>query len=280
MPNVWYLNKGDDCLSIPMYYNFLQLKVKAQDNTLYTENQEIISEFGRVPIIEIYKQDKLESRLKKQGYDYFGTEKTLTEPMRILEGWDLNQVPRLREYVAFSNEMESWIQNNCPFYDASKWRLGKEESNRLRAVEGVSNVRECIKYFWKNHLLHKTPKIDSSDIEIDIIDPRFASQKQPDIVIVGENFLDTHSNPNNASEKINFDYFTDNSRITLPTLTKNDGTDLKNAKLLTEQYPNAEILVFRNNELSKSRFKLAKYDEVKAGINPELAVVADVLKYI
>lgn len=280
MPNVWYLNKGDDCMSIPMYYNFLQIKVKAQDGTIHTENQKIIDEYGRVPIIEIYGQGGLETCLQRENYKYFGTEKTLTEPMRILEGWDLTQVPRLNEYVDFANKMEGWIQKNCPFYDPSKWRLGKEKTKLLKKKEGVSNVRECIKYFWQNHLIRKTPKIAPTDIEIDIIDPRFSTQRQPDVVVVGENFLDTKSRLTDSPENIHFDYFSDGRRISFMTLLKNDGTDVKNAQLLTQQYPNAEILVFRNKTDDAKRFKLVKYDEIKSGHNTEVAVVADVLKNI
>lgn len=59
MPEVWYLNKGPFALNIPLYYNFLQNKVKVYDNTITKDNMHISAKYGKTALVEIITQKNL-----------------------------------------------------------------------------------------------------------------------------------------------------------------------------------------------------------------------------
>ncbi|MBT4446552.1 hypothetical protein HOA92_00780 [archaeon] len=280
MPNVWYLNKGAHCISIPMYYNFMQLKSGIVDGNLYSRNPEITSEFGKVAMIEVYFGDKLFEKFDDEKVKYFGTPKTLTECMRVLEGWDISRVPRLADYVEFSDKIRSWSEDHFPGYDESKWFLGREATNIIREESGSTNVRDCIRFFWENYLLKKSPTISEQDIEIDIIDPNFSTQREPDLLIVGENPFDYESLSDECPDYIlsaELKSFS-NSRVKyLNHLIKPDGKALLNARLARKRYPNTPVVLIENVPGVK-RFSLMREDEVKESFSPDVAVVADVIR--
>lgn len=268
-PNTGYLNKGDHALSISMYYNFLQFKVGAQNGELFKRNTEIGEEFGRIAMIEVFLEDKLETFLKMRGMKYFATPKTLTETVRVNEGWDRQRIPRLNDYVEFAGFIEEWSKNNCPSYYKDGWHLGRETSEKMVSEFGSTNVRVCTRYFWQNYLINKEPKIQKKDVEIDIVDPGFIKEKEPDIIMLGENFIEPSARPGSTGKDIHFNYFSTGKTIEVPHLIKSDEKNIKNAYMLTERFPGTKIVMMENPE-GLPRFSMSKLDEVKQGYNKEV----------
>jgi hypothetical protein len=192
---------------------------------------------------------------------YYGTTHTLTECMRILEGWDVEKIPRLQKYVGMASFIESWLQNYDPAHRPEEWHLGREKSKELFVSKGTTNVREGIHYFWNHYLLQKQPKIADDDVEINIIDPRFASEKQPEFVLVGEDFLDLSGNTS-ADTYMNFHFFKSNSNKQLPLLKERNNKQLLTAELAREKYPEAKIIMFQYSQPQK-RFTMVNANETK-----------------
>lgn len=276
MPHTWYMNRGANAISIPMYYNFLYYKEMAKENTLFTKNASIAEKYGRIGMIEVYLQHELESFLKERNIDYFGTPRTLTECMRVLEGWDIQRVPRLKSYVSYARSIKSWCKKYYPEYDEREWNLGEQASNRLLEERGTTNVRAAIKFYWQKNLLARKNKIRSGDVEIDILSERFYQERQPAFILLGEDILDSSNNakPENV---IKCKTYSDERELVLPRLQDKNDKNIACALAARSLFPKAKILMF-NNPPHMPNFTMCKLDEIKQGINREVAIVTSVLQ--
>ena len=259
MPNTWYLNKGTNALSISMYYNFLNYKEMVKQNQLFTKNSEIADIYGRIAMIELYWQSDIEDFLNKNKIPYFGTPKTLTECMRVLEGWDLRLTPRLYSYVSFANTIREWCKHNFVGYKDDLWSKSREENDVILCKSGTTNVREGIKQYWKNVLILKNPKINPGDVEIDVLSYNFYEKRQPSIILIGE---DIFSNTQ-TQEKITFRRFSTSDEVKsfYRSYEKSD-KPLLNARLARKRFPNSKIILLKT-EQGLPNFSLCKIDEIK-----------------
>jgi hypothetical protein len=272
MPDTWYLNRGSGAISISMYYNFLNYKEMAKGGVLFTKNKEAFDSYGRTGIVEVYLQDNLEKFLLSRDIDYFGTPKTLTECMRVLEGWDINRLPRLKSYVPYSEFIKIWCNDYYPNFKESEWGLGEVKSKMILNGTGTTNVRESIKFFWQNYLLKKSEKISSGDIEIDILSRHFYGNRKPDYILIGEDIF----TEDESIQKINFKEFTTGRIIEVGHSSKKNEKDMATALITEKLFPEAKIIIFRNTSLM-SNFTMCKLDEIKKGVNREVGVIAEVL---
>ncbi|MEK7652313.1 MAG: hypothetical protein AAB351_03930 [Patescibacteria group bacterium] len=277
MPETWYLNCGLYAPSISMYFNFLNLKEMAKEGVLYTRNAHVCHDFGHISAIEVYIQEELLPSLDVAGKRYFGTPRTLTECMRVLEGWDMERLPRLGRYITYANFIRLWCSMNFPNYRSGEWGLGKEASRKVLRESGTTNVREGIKFFWQNYLEARSEKVSLEDLEIDILDPGFQEFRQPRYVLVGEDifadeWLDT-------GHEMVFRSFSESKIIRYPRLVTPNGKQLKTAKLIQKRFPSSTVIMFKN-PITMPSFTMTKYDEVKEGVSREVAVVASSLRHI
>ncbi|MDA8611353.1 hypothetical protein N9L18_00615 [Candidatus Pacebacteria bacterium] len=272
MPDTSYLNRGTNAISIAMYYNFITFKEMSKEGRLFTKDKEVFDELGRIGVIEVYLQKNLERDLLTHGLNYFGTPKTLTECMRVLEGWDLGVTPRLKSYCAYADFIQEWCKNNYPHYKSSEFRLGREISEDIFKHTGTNHVRECIKFFWQNFLLKKPKKISPGDVEIDILGKTFNDIRRPDFVLVGQDFLTEED----SESKITFRGFQSGKVITVNHRKSENDKSLKTAELISEAFPASQVVVFKNPD-SLPSFSMCKLDEIKSGVSREVALVADVL---
>lgn len=271
MPETWYLNSGLYALSISMYFNFLNFKEMAKSGELYTKNLEITEEFGRIAAVEIYMQRDLQKNLDKSGKRYFGTPRTLTECMRVLEGWNLARLPRLRHYLTYANFIHLWCQHNFPKYNSKSWGLGKEKSREIFKQEGTTNVREGVRYFWENYLEKRKNKVSLEDVEIDILDPDFEKTRQPKYVLIGEDIF-AEETVNTGFELV-FRSFSESKIIRYPRIVSPNDKQLKTADLILQRFPSTTVIMFKN-PTSMPSFTMTKFDEVKEGVSREVAVIA------
>lgn len=263
-----------------MYFNFLNYKEMAKAGVLYTRNLSAANAYGRIAAIEIYIKSDLQAALAEIGSRYFGTPRTLTECMRVLEGWEVQQIPRLRHYVIYAEFIRLWCSVNFPRYKPDEWKMGKERSKRLFRQSGTTNVREGIRYFWEQYLAQKPEKISPEDIEVDIVDVRFQKCRQPRYVLLGEDiFADEYTD---TGADLIFHSFSESKVIrclrTMRTATT-DEHQRETARLLMERFPCATVIMFKNPAHSPT-FTLTKVDEVKEGISREVAVVAAGLRQV
>ncbi|RMF05195.1 hypothetical protein D6764_05315 [Candidatus Woesearchaeota archaeon] len=257
-----------------MYYNFLQFKSMVKNGKLMKDNFEAGEKFGRIAVLEIYLQPGLEKMLEEENAPYFGTKKTLTECVRVLEGWDLERVPRLKSYVQYANEIEAWARDNFADYNRDEWFLGKEKSKDILRSRGTTNVREAVKAFWQNYLLNKEPRIAEDDVEIDIVWPEFREKRKPDIILVGEDIFNM-----NGEKNINDIVFrTSEKTVRIPMREEQNEKPFINAEFASDMFPSAEVYVVRYK--GPVRFTLTKYDEVKEGVNHEVADLTRILANI
>jgi len=277
MPDTWYLNCGLYAPSISMYFNFLNYKEMAKEGELYTRNARVARDYGRIAAIEVYIQSDLQQALDKAGMRYFGTPRTLTECMRVLEGWNLERLPRLGRYVTYANFIELWCSKHFPNYRAEEWGLGKEASRALLRKNGSTNVREGIKFFWQNYLEARAEKIGIEDLEIDILDPSFQQVREPRYVLIGEDIFAEESL--DTGHEIVFQSFSESKIIRCPRYVGPNTKQKKTAKLIRKRFPKTTVVMFRNPP-SMPSFTMTKYDEVKEGVSREVAVVASSLRYI
>lgn len=272
MPNTWYLNRGTNALSISMYYNFLGFKEMVKDNVLFKKNASAFNHFGRIGVIEVYLQKPLEQFLKVNKMPYFGTPKTLTECMRVLEGWSIERVGRLRSYRTYASFIQEWCRANYPDYNESEWSLGEVRSAELFAQKQTTNVRKAIMFFWKNYLLNKSREVTPGDIEIDVLSPDFYHKRKPDFVLVGNDIF-TQEQTNSF---IQFKSYSSDQTFFANRELEHNGKDLVTAEMLEQQFPDSKIIVFRNPN-GLPNFSMCKLDEIKQGINREVAQIAEVL---
>lgn len=274
MPTTWYLNRGIHALSISMYFNFLNYKEMAKAGVLYSRNASAANAYGRIAAIEIYVESDLRAALSDLGSRYFGTPRTLTECMRVLEGWDVGQIPRLRHYLTYAEFIRLWCSVNFPRYKPDEWKMGKERSKRLFQERSTTNVREGIRYFWEHHLVQKPEKISPEDVEVDIVDARFQNFRQPRYVLIGEDvFADERAD---TGADLIFRSFSESQVIRCPRNMRTAKTDEHQhitARLLMERFPDATVIMYKNPTQTPT-FTLTKLDEVKEGISREVAVIA------
>lgn len=273
MPDTWYLNKGTDALSISMYYNFLNYKEMAKEGVLFTKNKRITDDYGRVAMIEIYWQPEIESFLKENEIPYFGTPKTLTECMRVLEGWNLKLVPRLYTYVGFARQIHIWCKENFPGYKMEAWGLTREENQKILNANNTTNVREGIKYYWQNVLLKKEPPVSPGDVEIDVLCKDFYEKRQPAIILIGEDIFSHEP----TSERVVFRRFScpRQAHYAFRSFRKSE-IPIKNARLAQKRFPNAKIVILQTRE-GLPNFSMCKMDELKKGISLEVGQIAELL---
>lgn len=272
MPDTWYLNRGVGAISISMYYNFLNYKEMAKSNVLFAKNKDAFDLYGRTGIIEVYLQNDLEKFLLSRGIDYFGVPKTLTECMRVLEGWDIKRLPRLKSYVPYSEFIKLWCKDFYPDFKESEWGLGEEKSRIILKGTGTTNVRKSIKFFWQNYLLKKREKLSFGDVEIDILSRHFYKNRQPDYILIGEDIFTEKEN----SKIINFKEFTTERIITVGHSKEKNEKDIATALLAEKLFSKAKVIIFRNIS-PMANFTMCKLDEIKNGINREVGIVAEVL---
>lgn len=277
MPETWYLNCGLYALSISMYFNFLNFKEMAKSEVLYRRNAEVANDFGRIAAVEIYMQDDLQTTLDANNKCYFGTPRTLTECMRVLEGWDIQRLPRLGAYVTYANFIQLWCSSNFPGYKANEWGLGKEISKAKLKRTGTTNVREGIKFFWQNYLKNREKKIALEDIEVDILDPEFQKTRQPRYVLIGEDIFAEESL--NTGFELVFRSFSESKIIRCPRSVTSNEKQTQTAALIRKKFPSTTVIMFKNPPTMPS-FTMTKFDEVKEGVSRELAIVASGLRQI
>lgn len=274
MPQTWYVNRGTNAISTAMYYNFLNFKEMAKAGVLFTKNKEASEKYGRIGIVEVYLQNKLEEFLLSNGINYFGTPKTLTECMRVLEGWNIKRVPRLKAYVPYANFIKLWCEVHFPGFMASEWGLGENKSNLIFKGTGTTNVREGLKFFWKNYLLKRKNKIGHGDAEIDVLSEFFYKNRQPDFILIGEDVFSEDS----KLAPIKFKQFNSPDVISVGRSDEKNGKDILTAQLSQKLFPEAKIIVFQNNS-PLPNFTMCKLDEIKKGVNREVALIASTLSY-
>lgn len=272
MPETWYLNRGLYAISISMHFNFLNYKEMAKAGHLYTKNPEVARDFGRIAAVEVYMENELLTYLKKRKKRYFGTPRTLTECMRVLEGWDLNQIERLKKYVTYAEFIRLWCSINFPGFKQQEWGIGKQASKKIFDDTGTTNVREGIKYFWQHYLEPRSEKIAPEDVEIDILDPEFPVARQPRYVLLGEVIFAEQSL--DTGFELVFRSFTESKIIRCPRNAASNEMQLKTAKLVQQRFPQTTIIMFRNPP-GMPTFTMTKFDEVKEGVSREVAVVAN-----
>ncbi len=277
MPDTWYLNRGLYGVSISMYFNFLNYKEMVKDGELYTRNFTVARDFGRIAAIEIYIEKDLRSHLNTRGKRYFGTPRTLTECMRVLEGWDVQQIPRLKRYITYADFIRLWCSAHFPDYRQEEWGVGKEVSKMFLQAHGTTNVRQGIRYFWQHHLERRPDKIAPEDIEIDILDPTFQSERSPRYVLLGEDIFSDVS-IDTGSEMV-FRSFSETKIIRYPRNVQSNEMQFKTAKLVRRRFPTATVIMFKNPPAMPT-FTMTKFDEVKEGVSREVAVVANGLRYV
>lgn len=277
MPETWYLNRGLYALSISMYFNFLNYKEQAKAGELYTKNSNIVRDFGRIAAIEIYLEHELEPALRARESTYFGTPRTLTECMRVLEGWDVVRIPRLKRYITYAGFIRMWCEHHFPDFDGSQWGLGKEESKAILREQGTTNVRLGVRHFWQHHLACRPEKIAPEDIEVDIVDGSFPAVRQPRYILLGEDIFAPEGTDTGA--EMAFRSFSETKVMRYPRNVASNGLQRKTAALMRERFPESIIVMFKNPS-SMPTFTLTKFDEVKEGVSREVAVVAQGLRHV
>ncbi len=277
MPETWYLNRGLYAPSISMYFNFLNYKEMAKEGELYVRNAEVATKFGRITAMEIYIQSDLQQALDASGKRYFGTPGTLTECMRVLEGWDLEALPRLARYVTYSNFIRLWCGVNFPGYKDAEWGQGKAAAKAEMKERSSTNVREGLRFFWENYLEQRPNRIAPEDIEINIVDSEFHRTRMPRYVLIGEDIFADESL--DTGHDIVFRSFTESKIIRCPRIVTQNSRQYQTAQLLRQRFPDTTVIMFKNPSPMPS-FTMMKCDEVKEGISREVAIVASGLRYV
>src|SRR3989344_7066175 len=266
MPKTWYLNKGKHALSIATYYNYLNFHGIVENKNLGTFNAKIAGDYGRVACLEVYDEKELKSFLDFHKIEYFGTPRTLTECVRYLEGWNIEKYPRLKGYATFSKFIELWSQINFPNFKADEWYLGKEKSNEIN-INGLTNVRKAIRYFWENYLLEKHRYLSAEDIEVDILGgDKFYKIRQPKIILMSEDLF--------SVENSNYEIFKNLTRKLSKekiyiSRSKNN-FPRKNAEAARIIYPDSLIVLIENDEHSNRNFSLI--NPIKQALNEDVVL--------
>jgi len=268
MPNFWPINFGKHALSTAMYYVKEQMRYTSGFESFPSWNREARKQLGWISLIEIYDINDVLTDLNERRISYFSTPRTLMECVRFLEDWGMD---RLGEYRDYSEEIEKWSKKQG-FYDRSEWHLGREQSKSLMKQEKRrTNVRLCVNEYWKQVLCDRG--FNPNDRELDILSPEYEQQRDPKIVLVGEDFfpLDGRFTSNKSDETITFKYNFRDIQHVIPVNTSDPkNTSIANAELLREKYPQAKIGLMTYGNKSGKLFKLIKEDGVKEGPSEEV----------
>ncbi len=271
----WYLNKGKYALSLAAYYNYLNFYEIIENKNLKTFNKKIVDEYGRIACIEIFLEKELKILLDFHKIKYFGTPRTLTECVRYLEGWNIDEYPRLKEYATFSKFIELWSRINFPYFDADKWYLGKEKSNYINKSGQSTNVRKAVKYFWQNYLLKKYEHLSSEDVEIDILEcNKFYKIKQPKVILISE---DLFSEINSDCE-IFKDLTKKLSKEKIYISKLKNNFPQKNADIAKILYPDSLIVLIENEKSLHKNFSLI--NPIKQEFNGNIIIATKILRFI
>lgn len=273
MPATWYLNKGKHALSIAMYYNYLNFRGILEFKEMDTFNKKIVKDYGRTACIEVYLEKELKHFLDVNNISYFSTPKTLTECIRYLEGWDIEEYPRLKSYATFSKFIELWSRINFAQFNANEWYLGKKKSNEINK-KGLTNVRLAVRYFWENYLLKNHKHINPEDVEIDILGgEKFSKIRKPKVVLISEDLF--------SKENSKFEIFKNLTRkmgkSKMYISKKKNDFPTKNAEIAKTIYPNSLIVLIENHTSLNKNFSLM--NPIKYSINPDVVIATKVLKY-
>lgn len=274
MPKTWYLNKGKHALSIATYYNYLNFHGIVENKNLETFNATIANDYGRVACIEVYDEKELKHFLELHKIEYFGTPRTLTECIRYLEGWSIEKYPRLKGYATFSKFIELWSQINFPHFNANEWYLGKEQSNVINK-DGLTNVRESIRYFWENYLLKKHRYLCDEDVEVDILGGDiFYKIRQPKIILMSEDLFSTENSDYEIFKNLTRRLF--KKKIYISSLK--NSFPKKNADAARIIYPDSLIVLIENDEHFSRNFSLI--NPIKHALSEDVVVATKILRYI
>jgi len=269
MPNFWPINQGNSSISIAQYYNFVQQKERMKEENFSNWNLSVRKDYGWVGLIEIFDLGNLVKRLKEEDHPFFSVPHTLTECMRFLEG---HESKRLKIYEGYAKTILEWAKEQ-DFYNPSEWFLGKSSSKKVqKSLNRLLNPKLAVKLFWKNQLLNK--HYDINDLELDIVSKRFSSNRDPEAILVGQDFLelggfDIEYDPSKHNLIDLFEKSKDKTK-TFP-IKKRDPKDnqYKNAKLLEEENPNSKIIMLSYSQDSDKLFQLSNNTLKKEGINLE-----------
>ena len=94
--------------------------------------------------------------------------------------------------------------------------------------------------------LKKEPRIESNDVEIDVVDPRFATERSPHTILIGSDI----------SEEVYG--------------VKSPSTDERMVELAQQQYANSQIISLD--------LRLIKSDGIKTTLDSEVAAITNVLR--
>ncbi|MBT3304192.1 hypothetical protein HN592_04495 [Candidatus Woesearchaeota archaeon] len=275
MPNFWPINIGEWAMSIAMYYSYMQMRYTSGFPTFPSWNRQARTEIGWESTIEVYDLNRLTKRLETNEWPFFSSPLTLTECMRHLEGW---QMRRLNAYKEYSRKIEAWAKKQ-PFYDATEWHLGREQSKRLMQKTGqITNVRYCVKRFWQDVLTQR--ELQEGDRELDIVTPLFSQDRMPDLMLVGEDFFETDGrftpfDPEQHSTltfKYNFQ-----SRVEHTNPVRKEDPKQHNymtAQIATEQHPHTNVVLLSFDPQQRKLFKLIKEDGTKEGLSLEVILAS------
>ena len=222
----------------------------------------------------MYLEKELKSFLNLHKIEYFGTPRTLTECVRYLEGWNVEQYPRLKGYATYSKFIDLWSRINFPYFNTDEWYLGKEKSNQINKKGQLTNVRKAVQCFWQNYLLVRHERLSNEDVEMDILGGKFHEIRQPKIILLSEDlFSKKNSNYEifkNLTKKLS------KEKIHISKLKNN--FPRKNAEIARLVYPDSLIVLIENDKKLNRNFSLI--NPIKQAINTDVVIATKILRYI
>ncbi len=102
----------------------------------------------------------------------------------------------------------------------------------------------------------------------------FYKNRQPDFILIGEDVFSEDS----KLAPIKFKQFNSPDVISVGRSDEKNGKDILTAQLSQKLFPEAKIIVFQNNS-PLPNFTMCKLDEIKKGVNREVALIASTLSY-
>jgi len=212
MPEVWYLNGGPHLLNTPIFFNKVQLGNENKKEQKEA-NQEFAKEVGYFGLVETFFRQKTLTRFAEDSIKAFSVIKTLPECVRVLEANIYEDILkgrynsgryryRLIPYVPAALHYYNLIKQNkekIADYDQEIFFKGMAVNQQIIKAEGTSPVRRCFVDLWKNVLLEQG--IDPLHSEIIVTGTKFANNRQPDFVLIGD-----HDNQELQDKIINSDF--------------------------------------------------------------------------
>lgn len=274
MPNFWPINQGGSCFSIAQYYNFIQQKQKMKSENFSFWNKEVRKDFGWVGIVELFNTSNLITRLRKEKYPFFSVPYTLTECMRYLEG---HESKRLEMYKDYAQVIFDWAKKQ-DFFNSKEWFLGKNKSWEIQEnSEILLNPKLAVKKYWQEILLNK--RYEYSDRELNIVSRDFSFNRNPEIVLVGEDFLELEGFASKYDPiKHNLENWFEKSKNTttyFPVKKRDEkNNQYKNGKILSEKYPDSKIILLSYEPRLEKTFQLSKNNLKKESLEIETIFAA------